>query len=141
MDKQRALRLLGYLERALGVAEGLVALGGQEFHGDIRNRYALRMAIVEIVEAAAALGLLILREDLGLVEVEGYADVFIKLAEHGVVSGEVGEGMARLRNLIVHRYWEIDDMRIYLEAKRDGLGLVRRFIREAREYVGGPREG
>ena len=57
MDKQRALGLLDNLERALGVAEGLVALGRQEFHGDIRNRYALRMAIVEIVEAAAALGL------------------------------------------------------------------------------------
>ena len=54
--------------------------------------------------------------------------------------------LARLRNLIVHGTGRIDDMRAYLYmlplyVKRNGLGLVRRFIQEAREYVVGHREG
>lgn len=43
--------------------------------------------------------------------------------------------LASLRNLIVHRYWTIDDLRIYKEAKQNGLEAVERFVKEATNYV------
>ncbi len=66
--------------------------------------------------------------------------VFRKLLERGVLSRDVGEGMiklVRLRNLIVHRYWEVDDTRMYREIREEGIRLVRRFIGEVERYVSG----
>lgn len=61
-----------------------------------------------------------------------------KLVEIGVVSAEVGDEVAKLvglRNLIAHRYWEVDDLRIYREARGSGLEFIKRFVREVEERV------
>ncbi len=100
-------------------------------------RLLFRLIRIEIVEAAVTIGLHILREQFGE-EVEGYVQVFKKLTEHGVLSGDIGEGMirlARLRNLIVYRYWEVDDRRLYREVKEKGLELIRRFVKEIERYA------
>ncbi len=41
----------------------------------------------------------------------------------------------RLRNLIVHRYWEVDDARMYKEIKEEGFRIVRRFIEEVESFA------
>jgi len=92
---------------------------------------------VEIVEATTSIGLHILREYFNE-GAEGYVGVFRALLGHGVLSSDVGEGMirlVRLRNLIVHRYWEVDDIRMYREIKGEGIKLIRRFIEEVERYV------
>ena len=41
-----------------------------------------------------------------------------------MISYEVAEGMAALaflRNMVVYRYWDIDDARIYREVSKSGL--------------------
>lgn len=60
------------------------------------------------------------------------------MMERNVVSRDVGEGMirfVRLRNLIVHRYWEVDDARMYKEVKEEGFRIVRRFIEEVESFA------
>lgn len=60
------------------------------------------------------------------------------MRDHGVISPKVGEdieNLAKLRNLIIHRYWEIDNSRIYKEAKGNGLKVVEDFVKEVEEYV------
>lgn len=47
--------------RNLKVAENIVSMDFNSFISDVRNRYTLRLALVEIVEASATLGLYILR--------------------------------------------------------------------------------
>ena len=67
----------------------------------------------------------------------GYTQVFRKLLD-GVLSKSTGEGMiklARLRNLVVHRYWEVDDIRVHREVKEEGIGLVTRFVEEVAQHV------
>lgn len=138
MDRERIIRLLEEIKDSLKVAENIVSMDLEAFISDIRNKYTLRMVLVEIVEAATSLGLHILREKYSESEIEGYAKVFKILTEHGVVSRHVSEGMerlVRLRNLIVHRYWEVDDARLYREAKANGLDIIRSFIREVESYV------
>ncbi len=137
MDRDRIVRLLNDIREALKIVEMIVSLNQDEYAADVRNRYTLRLCIVEIVEAAVTIGLHILREQFGE-EVEGYVQVFKKLTEHGVLSGDIGEGMirlARLRNLIVYRYWEVDDRRLYREVKEKGLELIRRFVKEIERYA------
>mgnify|MGYP000005724646 CR=1 FL=1 len=119
MINERIERLLAEIKDSLKIARSIINMKYDEFIHDIRNRYTLRLAVVEIVEASVSLGLYILREFLNIRRVEGYSQVFRKLVEHGVVSSRIGEEMeklTRLRNLIIHRYWEVDDSRIYKEA-------------------------
>ncbi|NHV98870.1 MAG: DUF86 domain-containing protein [Thaumarchaeota archaeon] len=55
-----------------------------------------------------------------------------------MIKPETARGMAalaRLRNLIVHRYWLVNDSRIYREAKASGMRLISKFVEEVREYV------
>jgi len=140
VDRERIARLLEDVRRSLGVVESIVSLDPGEFLADVRNRYTLRLGVVEIVEAATSIGLHILRERFNE-SAEGYVQVFRKLLERGVLSRDVGEGMiklVRLRNLIVHRYWEVDDARVYREVKGEGIGLVRRFLEEVERYASGP---
>ncbi|MGB9717840.1 MAG: type VII toxin-antitoxin system HepT family RNase toxin [Thermoproteota archaeon] len=136
---ERISRLLKDVGNSLKIAEDLTSLSLDEFLGDVRNRYTLRLALVEIVEAMTSLGLYILRERLKT-EAEGYIAVFRKLVENGVISKEVGdsvERLTRLRNLIIHRYWEVDDARVYREAREGGLNIIKRFVDEVRSYASG----
>ncbi|RLE97641.1 MAG: hypothetical protein DRJ63_08890 [Thermoprotei archaeon] len=131
-------RLLMEIRKSLEIAKNIVSMDYNEFICDIRNRYTLRLALVEIVESSSSLGLHILREFLGVNKVEGYSHIFRLLRDRGVISPKVGEDMenlAKLRNLIIHRYWEIDDSRIYKEAKGSGLKVVEDFVKEVEEYV------
>ena len=138
MDVDRVSRLIEDIEGTLRVVSELVGSSFEDFMRDVRSRYALRYAIVEIVESSTALGLHILREDFGVERVESYSQVFDKLVENGVISSAIGEGMkrlVRLRNLVVHRYWEVDDARMYREAREGEIDIVKRFIEEIKGYV------
>jgi len=41
---------------------------------------------------------------------------------------------ARLRNLLVHRYWDIDDEKVY-ESVKEGLGDFEGFIDAVRRFL------
>lgn len=76
-------------------------------------RFSARYSIVQIVEAAADIGLYIL--ELKGETARSYREIFEKLARYGVISATTSEAMMRmssLRNMVVHRYWEVDDLRI-----------------------------
>ncbi|RLE73202.1 MAG: DUF86 domain-containing protein [Thermoprotei archaeon] len=135
---EKIKRLIREIEDSLAIAKDIVSMDYSSFIQDIRNRYTLRLALVEIVEAAASLGLYLLRELRNIKKVEGYFQIFRKLVEQGVLSPETGEEMeklARLRNLIIHRYWEVDDSKIYREARDSGLKVIEKFVREVGTYV------
>ncbi len=132
-----ASKLLDDIENALNLAKNITSLNPNDFLGDIRNRYTLRFIIVEVIEAMTSLGLNILRVCFNT-SAESYLEVFRKLVECKVISHETGRNMerlARLRNLIVHRYWEIDDFRIYREAREGGLDNMKMFVEEVKRYV------
>ncbi len=136
VDVVRVMRLLKDIVDALDVLEGEVRRPLEEFVRDKRSVFAVRHAIVVIVEAAAQIGVHIL-EEIGSLP-ESYREIFILLAKHGVISEETGAAMARLaglRNLIVHRYWTIDDARIREEALKGGVEAIRRFVEEVKRYV------
>ena len=59
-----------------------------------------------------------------------YAECFEKLAVRGVIEGEFAErlrAMARFRNLLLYRYWEVDDQRVLAIARND-LSDLERFV-------------
>ncbi|MEM4455096.1 MAG: HepT-like ribonuclease domain-containing protein [Thermofilaceae archaeon] len=97
----------------------------------------MRYCIVVVVEALADLSVTILEKDFNDAA-ESYREAFFKLASRKVVSLDTCNSMAKLASLrkqVVHRYWAVDDLRIYREAKEGGVEAVERFIKEVEEYV------
>ncbi len=142
MDRERIERFLKEAERSLEVMEVIASLTPDEFVSDVRNRYTLRMAVVEVVEALIAASVRILREVRGVAVQYGYVEVARKLAEEGLLPEDDAvqlERLVRLRNLITHRYWQVDDRRIHEEAKANGIEAIRRIIGELRGLVLGGR--
>ncbi len=137
IDKQSLNRLISEVMDALEEIKSIISIGADKFSVDRRAKYSLRYSIVVIVEALADLSVAILEKDFNE-EVESYREAFLKLMNHKVISLDASHNMVKLtslRNQIVHRYWTIDDLRIYKEAKENGLEAVERFIKEVTDYV------
>jgi len=131
-EAKLVIKLLDEAAEALAVIEDLLSTG----LAGVRDRYALRYAVIELVEALASASARLARA-LGA-SVECYVDAMKRLGELGIVSsGDVGAliRLARLRNLLVHRYWIVDDGRILEEAGRGGVDAVRRALEAVRRFV------
>ncbi len=137
IDREYVDSILSEIEEGLEEVRSITSLSLENFIKDRSRRFSMRYSVVLIVEAAADLGLMILRAYFND-EARSYREVFLKLAERGVIGFNTASGMASLaslRNMIVHRYWSIDDVRIYREAKGSGLRVVEDFIKEVKGYV------
>ncbi|MEA2055152.1 MAG: DUF86 domain-containing protein [Candidatus Thermoplasmatota archaeon] len=84
----------------------------------IDERYAIRYQIVVLAEALGSICLHIAIEDFSY-EPSSYAECFKFLEDKGLINSEELIKIARLRNLVVHRYWNIDDLKIYESIKKD----------------------
>jgi len=138
VDKERIEKRIAEIEEFLEAAEKVASLDPGEFLSDFRNWYSLRMAIVSIVESATSISLELLGREC--INAGSYSAVFILMAKRGLLPVDVGEGMARLaslRNLIIHRYWEVDDLRIRKEALEGGFDLIKRFVNAVRGAIEG----
>ncbi|MGE5581717.1 MAG: type VII toxin-antitoxin system HepT family RNase toxin [Bacillota bacterium] len=71
------------------------------------------------------------------IAVEGYSDIFIKLATMGVIPVEFGErikGMAGFRNILVHEYARID-LKKLVKVLNEGLDEIRHFASYIMKYI------
>jgi len=69
---------------------------------------------------------------------ETYADCFIILGESGVISSELAERlakMAKFRNMLIHIYWEIDNVKVYDIINQD-LNDLRMYINDLKNFFG-----
>jgi uncharacterized protein YutE (UPF0331/DUF86 family) len=116
---------------------GIISLDVESFPKDRRARFSLRYSIVLIVESLAGIVVAILERDFNEI-VESHRDAIMKLRDKGLLGRRVAESIARLvslRNLIVHRYSIVDDLKIYESAKNSGVESIERFIEEVSRYV------
>jgi len=98
----------------------------------------MRYLLIQLVEAASSICLHIL---LSIYDerAEGYPECFLRLCERSVITNQLAlkmSSVARLRNLLVHRYWVIDDGKVY-ESVRAGLNDFEDFKREVRNFIKG----
>ena len=109
----------------------------------LHERMSMRYLVIQLVEAAASVSVHLLSR-LYDERAESYAECFRRLGERKVISEGLAERLAsaaRLRNLLVHRYWEIDDGRIYSSVK-EGVEDFELFKKEGRgSMAGASREG
>jgi uncharacterized protein YutE (UPF0331/DUF86 family) len=115
-----------------------------EFLNDQDKQDIASFRLIVATEAAIDICLHIAAKVLKKVP-EDYAGCFKVLCDHGLIDQELATCMAqiaRFRNLLVHKYWEIDYSRMYAIISGSDLGNLEEFIRQINrcieERVSGP---
>ena len=101
-----------------------------------RDIYSLRYLLIESVESMANMCNHILTRMTSQVP-KGYPDCFEKLYKAEIITKELGEKLkkaASLRNIIIHKYWEIDDRKVFKSAK-ENIGDFEEFLRQINEFI------
>ena len=108
VDRRQLAMFLREAWEALGAAERIVTgYGLEEFMSSLEARYALRYALVLLVESLVDALTLVLEADYGLAP-ESYREAVLLAGEAGVIPYRVASrlaALASLRNMLVHRYW------------------------------------
>ena len=102
------------------------------------EKYAIRYNIIVLAEALAALAIHIARKAYNK-EPETPTHALRILRDKGLLTPSEYDELARLtrlRNLLVHRYWVIDDKKIYDNVKED-FKPIHNLIERLRRSLGG----
>ncbi len=128
VNRELLAKLLGDVRENAYRARELVSKPFEEL--SLYEKLALRyLVVIELVEASATICVHLLRKTHGI-EVEGYPHCFSKMGDVGLIPRTLAERLAtaaKLHNLLVHRYWSIDDEKLY--------ELVKTGLRDFEEYA------
>ncbi len=114
----------------------LIAKEEDIFIREQRDIYSLRYLLIEAVESMANMCNHILTRMTSQVP-KGYPDCFEKLYQAKIITKELGEKLgraARLRNIMIHKYWEIDDRKVFKSAK-ENIGDFEEFLRQINKFI------
>jgi len=124
------------IDRNLSFLGEIKRLSLEQFLESYRDVQAAKYSLLEIVEACIDIANYIISVR-GFRRAEEYSEMFKVLKEEGVIGKGLAtklEDMARFRNLLVHRYGEVDNRRV-LEIIKYNLKDIREFEREIVEFV------
>ena len=125
------------IEEINDVIQMLRKLAGKEFDElNIYERLSIKYLIIQLVEASASICLHILVNVFGE-RADGFPECFARLGVNEVIPKELAEKLsaaARLKNLLVHRYWTIDDKKVY-ESIKVGLMDFERYTSHLRHFL------
>jgi uncharacterized protein YutE (UPF0331/DUF86 family) len=106
------------------------------FSGSFRDIQAAKHSLQEAIEACLDIGSHIIAEQ-GFRRPEDYREIFRVLEENGIIDHVLSEKlqeMAQFRNLLVHRYGQIDTRRIYI-IMSDDLKDIQEFAKSILKYI------
>ncbi|RLI60838.1 MAG: DUF86 domain-containing protein [Candidatus Thorarchaeota archaeon] len=126
------------IKRLLGEIERTTDLGVDTFLVDADVRDATKYRLLVAIEAAISVCNHIVTREMDEIPAT-YSECFALLGRHGVVPEDLAERlaqMARFRNVLIHRYWKVDDRRVY-EFKARNIQDLYQFVEKVREHVHG----
>jgi uncharacterized protein YutE (UPF0331/DUF86 family) len=137
VDRERIVRLIGEVERALNVLKEYQTVEKQDFTGDLTTLGSAKYYLMVAAEACIDIcNHIVAKERIGVPE--SCADCFRLLANKRTIPHERSEKlvrMAKFRNLLVHLYGRVDNARVY-DLIRSELDDFYRFIHHiARTYL------
>jgi uncharacterized protein YutE (UPF0331/DUF86 family) len=98
----------------------------------LNEKYAIRYHIIVLAEALGSLCFQMATEELNRAP-ESYSQCFKMLEEEGICDcARDLTALVRLRNLLVHRYWVIDDSQVY-DAIKSNFKAVEKFLERVKD--------
>lgn len=100
------------------------------------EKLSIRYLVIQLVEASSSICIRILLNAYDETA-EGFPQCFARLGSKGVLPEDLAYRLAsaaRLRNLLVHRYWAISDEKVY-ESIRNGLRDFEEFVMRVRRLL------
>ena len=98
----------------------------------MEEKYAIRYHIIVLAEALGSICLQIATEDLKRTP-QSYPECFKIMEEKGICDcAKDLTAIMRLRNLLTHRYWTIDDAQIY-DSIKNNFKTIDKFLRSVKE--------
>ena len=137
IDVERVKERGREIRESLGKIRHYAALPEAEFFADERNLYTVEHLLLIAIEATASLCAHILAKTARK-SPSSHAECFEGLRDLGIVDDELASNlvkMVRFRNLLVHRYWEVDSVRV-LGYARENLGDFEAFLAAVESFVG-----
>lgn len=132
----RILKAKMELIRVSDQIDQLFGNGVKDYLSDPRNVLSLKYLLIEAVEAMADICQHLLAKAKGIV-CEGYVDCLVKAGEAGIITKALAQKLrklADLRNILIHRYWIVDDEKIYTQTMKNKQNL-REFIDHVDNFV------
>ncbi len=111
-------------------------VNSEEFIENYRDVQAVKYSLLEIIEACIDIANHIISAE-GYRRAEEYADMFEILKENRIISKNLASNlgdMASFRNLLVHRYGEVDNIRV-LEVVKSDLGDILEFEKTVEGFI------
>ena len=115
-----------------------------EIEGDLERIWAIERGLQISIQIIIEVGNHILAS-IGRNQIESYTDVLSKLGECEILPAEFVEkikGMAGFRNILVHRYVEVDLRRVYdilqnnLDDFAEYIGYIQSYVSDRGRYNG-----
>lgn len=124
------------IHRNLRFLRELQTLTADQFVESYRDVQAAKYSLLEIMEACIDIAnyLIALK---GFRRAEEYSEMFQVLKEEGIITDNLAlklGDMARFRNLLVHRYGEIDNKRV-LEIIKHNLTDIQEYEKKITEFI------
>lgn len=123
LDEERVKARAREIRESLDKVRSYAALDDDEFWSDERNLYTIMHLLLIAIEAVGALCTHMMAR-YAQRSPASYAECFEGLRTAGILDDALSARlvqMARFRNLLVHRYWEVDPVRV-LRYARENLG-------------------
>ncbi|NSW76510.1 MAG: DUF86 domain-containing protein [Candidatus Atribacteria bacterium] len=135
IDLEKIKHRFSDIHEALGEIEKLLSLPQEELLREKRNMAAVKYFLLQAIEAVGSICVHLCAKQFSR-GVATLGECFEVLEEEGILGASLSErlkSMARFRNKLVHRYWEMDDQKI-CQHIQEGLKDFTDFMRAIEEF-------
>ena len=121
LDVKKIKFLISEIKESITDVRKFTEVSQKEFWADKRNILAVEHLLLRAIEATANICSHIAARKLKK-GVESPAECFELLEKEKLLNKDLSASlrrMARFRNILVHRYWEVDERKVYQYAKKN----------------------
>lgn len=121
IDLEKIKQRFSEVEQALSLIQKYTQTPEKKFWQDERNMLSTKQLLLQAAEALGSVCIHIASKSLH-VGVSEYGECFEKLLNANIINKELTlklRKFIRFRNMLVHRYWEIDDKKVFQYVRRD----------------------
>ena len=136
IDQEVIAAKLDIIERNLDFLGEFKGMDYEEFTGSYKNVQSAKYSLLEIIECCIDIASHIIAVR-GMGRAEEYRELFCLLGEHNVIEKALAErlgDMAGFRNLLVHRYGDVDNETVLAMIESE-LGDVVEFERAVMRFM------